>query len=81
MKVVSWNVRGMGNPERRMVIKEVLRINKVQIALLQESKLRIMSDRIVKEVWGGRFIKWGAKMLWVRQGELFCCGTPGLLLF
>lgn len=58
MKILSWNVRGLGNLEWRMVIKDVLRNNKVQIALLQESKLSSMSDRIVGEVWGGRVLKW-----------------------
>lgn len=57
MKVISLNVRGMGNPERRMIIKEVLKFNKVQIAMLQISKLRLISDRIKRETWGGRFLK------------------------
>lgn len=57
MKVLSWNVRGMGNPQRRMVIIEVLSFNKVQIAMIQESKLSSMSDKIQRETWGGRFCK------------------------
>lgn len=41
-----------------MIVKDVLRNNKVQIALIQESKLRSMSDKIAREVWGGRSTKW-----------------------
>lgn len=58
MKVISWNVRGLGGPERRKIVQDVLRNNKVQIALIQESKLRSMSDKIAREVWGGRSTKW-----------------------
>lgn len=59
MKVLSWNVRGMGNPQRRMVIIEVFSFNKVQIAMIQESKLSSMSDKIQRETGrgGGRFCK------------------------
>lgn len=52
------DVRGMRDPVRRMVIKEVLTENKVQIALIQESKLSSMIDSIVREVWGGTHIEW-----------------------
>lgn len=50
MIVLSWNVSGMGNSERRVVIKDVIRSNKVKIALIQESKPSSMSDRIAREV-------------------------------
>lgn len=36
MKMFTWNVRGLGRPTRRMVVKEMVRKNKVQIALLQD---------------------------------------------
>lgn len=39
MKILSWNVRGLGGATRRLVVKETLRSNKVQIALIQETKL------------------------------------------
>lgn len=58
MIILSWNVRGMGNPERRMVIKDVIKSNKVKIALIQESKLNSMSDRIIREVWGDKPTNW-----------------------
>lgn len=48
----------MGGASRRLVVKEVIRSHKIQIAMLQESKLKCTSDRQVKEIWGGRNIKW-----------------------
>eukprot|EP00268_Persea_americana_P001437 TRINITY_DN10442_c1_g1_i1.p1 TRINITY_DN10442_c1_g1~~TRINITY_DN10442_c1_g1_i1.p1 ORF type:complete len:115 (-),score=26.44 TRINITY_DN10442_c1_g1_i1:3-347(-) len=60
MKVLSWNIRGLGGASRRLVVKELLRSQKVQIAMLQELKLKGVSDRLVKEIWGRRFVKWVA---------------------
>lgn len=62
MKVISWNVRGLGGASKRMVVNELLRRQKVQIAVpvLQETKLKKVGDSIIKEVWGSRFINWVA---------------------
>lgn len=74
MRIVSWTVRGLGGASRRLAVKELQRRQKVQIALLQETKLKKVSDSIIKEVWGSRFINWvvvdakgssgGLLMLW-----------------
>ncbi|XXG89343.1 hypothetical protein AAC387_Pa12g1363 [Persea americana] len=58
MKIFSWNVRGLGGAARRLVVKETLRSNKVQIALIQETKLSSMSNKIVREVWGSKYLRW-----------------------
>lgn len=60
MKIVSRNVRGLGGESQRMVVEEQLRWQKVQIVLLWETKLKKVSDSIIKEVWGSRFINWVA---------------------
>lgn len=57
MKVVSWNVRGMGDLVRRMAIKEVFTENNVQIAFSQVSKLSSLTDSVTREVWGRSHIK------------------------
>lgn len=49
--------RVLWGASRRLVVKEVIKIHKIQIAMLQESKLKCTSDRQVKEIWGGRNIK------------------------
>lgn len=47
MKVLYWNVRGMGCRLKRATVKEVILNSKANLVLLQESKLRSMSDLIV----------------------------------
>ena len=41
-------------------MKDLRRRHKVQVAVLQESKLHEVSDRIVAEIWGRRHVKWVA---------------------
>lgn len=50
MKIVSWNVQGLGNDQHRLVVKDVLRFNQAHIAMIQVSKISSMSDKIVKEI-------------------------------
>lgn len=48
----------MGSAARRLRVNELLHRNKVQIALVQESKFSSLSEKIVEEVWGSRFVNW-----------------------
>ncbi|KAL9413536.1 hypothetical protein AB3S75_042093 [Citrus x aurantiifolia] len=47
MKVLSWNVRGLGNPRTRLELKKILQMHRPQILFLCETKLR--SGQINKE--------------------------------
>lgn len=37
MNILFWNVRGLGNPDRRRQLKEVVKDNKIEIICLQET--------------------------------------------
>lgn len=50
-------VRGLRREERRMIVKDFIRRNKVHVTMLQESKLRAMTDKIAKELWGIRSVR------------------------
>ncbi|XP_028101025.1 uncharacterized protein LOC114300334 [Camellia sinensis] len=51
MKILSWNVRGLGRPEKRGKIKRLVRERGVDVLFLQETKRRIMEDHFVKSIW------------------------------
>ncbi|GMP75780.1 hypothetical protein CsSME_00032746 [Camellia sinensis var. sinensis] len=38
MKTLSWNIRGLGRPEKRRKVKEAIKDRKVDMVLLQEIK-------------------------------------------
>ena len=52
IKIISWNVRGLAGALHRMVVKEMIRRQKVQITLIQETKLKEVNEKIVKDIWG-----------------------------
>ena len=39
IKILSWNVRGVNDPDKRKVIKNFLRIQRADLVCLQETKV------------------------------------------
>jgi exonuclease III len=48
MKVVSWNCRGLGQAEKIEALRKLIRIEKPQILLIQETKLK--GDEVLREI-------------------------------
>jgi exonuclease III len=48
MKLVSWNYRGLGNDPKLFVVRDLIRFEKPQILLIQETKLH--ADEAIKSV-------------------------------
>ena len=72
MKILSWNARGLGSSEWRSIVRQVIQLQKIDAALIQESKINLGEDRVVKEIWGDKFIKWAS---------LKAVGNSGGILF
>ncbi|GMP77684.1 hypothetical protein CsSME_00033867 [Camellia sinensis var. sinensis] len=51
MKILSWNIRGLGRHEKKRRIKAVIKEQKVDMVLLQEIKRANISDQFVKSIW------------------------------
>ena len=60
IKILSWNVRGLNNREKRRMIKLVVRSQKVALVCFSETKVQEMSLKVVKSLGTGRFTNWGA---------------------
>ncbi|XP_060210641.1 uncharacterized protein LOC132637591 [Lycium barbarum] len=54
---VSWNVRGLNDRDKRRIVQSLVVDWKADIICLQETKLEGDIRDIVKQVWGGRWIK------------------------
>uniref|UniRef100_A0A0V0GZQ7 Putative ovule protein n=1 Tax=Solanum chacoense TaxID=4108 RepID=A0A0V0GZQ7_SOLCH len=87
-KLVSWNVRGLNNRDKRRVIKNIVGDWKADIICLQETKLQGDITELVRQIWGDRWVKMaclelsgtrgGIMMLWdsrIRKGEVLETGT------
>ncbi|KVI01510.1 Endonuclease/exonuclease/phosphatase, partial [Cynara cardunculus var. scolymus] len=53
LKILSWNVNGMGKESKRRWVKNAGQENKISFLCLQESKMVIQQDWQVASVWGG----------------------------
>ena len=60
IKILSWNVRDVNDPDKRKVIKNFLRIHKADLVCLQETKVQQMNIDMVRSLGVGRFLNWKA---------------------
>lgn len=49
--IISWNLRGLGDVNKRVVLNSVLLKWRPDVVLLQETKLEIITDQLVREIW------------------------------
>ena len=56
IKILSWNVRGVNDPDKRRVIKNFLRTHRVDLVCLQETKVQEMNNVMVRSLRVGRFL-------------------------
>ena len=56
MKFISWNIRGLNNPHKQDIIKNMIRDNKQNIVLIQETKM-------LKDKFDGLLVFRGGKII------------------
>ena len=60
LKILSWNVRGLNNPQKRDTVKNLLKEWKCDVVCFQETKLDSVNSAVVKGLWSSPFIDWVA---------------------
>ena len=58
LKFLSWNVRGANNPDKRNVIRNFIRSQRVDLVCLQETKIQEMSSADAHSFGVGRLAEW-----------------------
>ena len=80
LKIISWNVKGLNEKEKRLKVRNFLRTWRADIVCLQETKLKWVTRGLVRRIWSCPYIDWlyldseGVLLL-----ELCSCGTEGWL--
>ena len=57
---MSWNVRGVNDPDRRKIIRNVIRYQRVNLVCLQETKIQNMTAAVARSVGVGINYDWRA---------------------
>ena len=60
LKILSWNVRGLNDCRKRLIVKNLLRDWKYDVICLQETKLTGMDRQMVGNLWSCPFVDWVA---------------------
>ena len=58
LKIVSWNVRGLNDCDKRLCIRNLIRLWKVDVVCLQEMKLGEVDRRLIKSLWECPHLDW-----------------------
>ena len=60
IRILSWNVRGVHNVEKRGIIKAFLKLQKVNLICLRGTKLKGIFRGLIRSLGVGRFVDWVA---------------------
>ena len=77
MKLMTYNVRGLGGRVKRKALKQIVMKEKVEILCVQESKLEVVDQKICKEVWGDSEVEWRAVPATNRAGGIITLWGKG----
>lgn len=58
MKIMAWNVRGLGSARKRILIKETIKKARIDIVMIQETKLKVINQKWVRSIWSSWNKNW-----------------------
>ena len=58
LKILSWNVRGLNEKEKRFKVRNFLRSWRAKIVFLQETKLEWVTRGLVRSIWSCPYVDW-----------------------
>ncbi|KAJ9691417.1 hypothetical protein PVL29_013560 [Vitis rotundifolia] len=79
LKILCWNVRGANDSSKRKLIKALVRSQKVDLICIQETKIQLMSEGVVRSIGVGRFLDWRALDASGSAGGILICWDKRLL--
>lgn len=83
MKMLNYNIRGLGSQVKRRELQMLIRSHKIEICCVQETKMEDISEEVCREIWGPVRLGWGKKdavgrsggMLITWNSEVFNCSS------
>ena len=60
LRILSWNVRGANDGAKRKMLMAFIKMQRVDVFCLQETKLKEVSNRMIISLEVGRFLEWVA---------------------
>ena len=60
IRILSWNVRGANDRDKRRIIKSVIKSQRVDVVCIQETKIKEMTTGLVRSLGVRRHLDWRA---------------------
>lgn len=76
MKIISWNVKGLGGVEKCRKVKECVEKHKLDIVGLQETKKEVLTSRLLGSVVGKDLFEWCGLPANGTVGGIVCVWNP-----
>lgn len=70
MKMLLFNIRGVGSRVKRKEVQDLVRKNKIDLVCIQESKLDEVNENVCRLIWGNNICGWAARESQGRSGGL-----------
>lgn len=70
MKIVSWNIRGIGDQSKHLAIKRLIMKTNPELVLIQETKKDSIEIDIIKAMWSSKEIGWIYSEAYGKSGRL-----------
>ncbi|GLT87102.1 hypothetical protein SLE2022_052020 [Rubroshorea leprosula] len=80
MKVLSFNVRGLGNMVKRRELDRLVRVEKPNLLFLQETKLEGVEEGLCKKLWYSDDFDWNMKSSVGASRGLICMWDKSLFV-
>ncbi|KAL8502931.1 hypothetical protein ACS0TY_021887 [Phlomoides rotata] len=70
MKVMSFNIRGLGKKIKRKEFKRMIMSNGMDMCCIQETKMVKLDNKLGKELWSDNDFEWAGREVEGRSGGL-----------
>ena len=64
VKIISWNVRGLNEHDKRLRVRNLIRKWGPNVVCLQETKMELIKRAMIRSLWGGQHVDWSNLGSW-----------------
>lgn len=64
LKIISWNVRGLNEQDKRLWVINLIRNWGLDVVYLQETKVELINRVVICNLWGGQHVEWSYLGSW-----------------
>ena len=58
LKIISWNVRGLNDQDKRLRVRNLVRKWGQDVICLQETKMELITKAMICNLWGDHHVDW-----------------------